>query len=47
MTVRFDLLSARVALKVHARRHVANPKNYLVAVADAMPQATSDLSANM
>jgi len=44
MTVRFGLLGAGRIGKVHAKAVTANPKAKLVAVADAMPAAASDLA---
>lgn len=44
MTVRFGLLGAGRIGKVHAKAVTANPKARLVAVADAMAQAASDLA---
>jgi myo-inositol 2-dehydrogenase/D-chiro-inositol 1-dehydrogenase len=44
MTVRFGLLGAGRIGKVHAKAISANPNARLVAVADAMQQAASDLS---
>jgi myo-inositol 2-dehydrogenase/D-chiro-inositol 1-dehydrogenase len=44
MTLRFGLLGAGRIGKVHAKAITANPKAQLVAVADALPQAATDLS---
>jgi myo-inositol 2-dehydrogenase/D-chiro-inositol 1-dehydrogenase len=44
MTVRFGLLGAGRIGKVHAKAVTSNPKAKLVAVADAMAQAASDLA---
>ncbi|HWA44593.1 MAG TPA: Gfo/Idh/MocA family oxidoreductase, partial [Hypericibacter adhaerens] len=45
MTIRFALLGAGRIGKVHARAVTANPAALLVAVADALPQAASDIAA--
>jgi myo-inositol 2-dehydrogenase/D-chiro-inositol 1-dehydrogenase len=45
MSVRFGLLGAGRIGKVHARAVGANPDARLVAVADAMPAAATDISA--
>ena len=45
MTVRFGLLGAGRIGKVHAKAISSNPKAQLVAVADAMPKAASDIAA--
>ncbi|MBF0678548.1 MAG: inositol 2-dehydrogenase [Devosia sp.] len=44
MSIRFGLLGAGRIGKVHARAVTANPKARLVAVADAFPQAATDLA---
>ncbi|MBS3647425.1 inositol 2-dehydrogenase [Pseudaminobacter sp. 19-2017] len=46
MTVRFGLLGAGRIGKVHARAIASNPSARIVAVADAIEQAATDLAAN-